>query len=617
MNIRPQERIFRGVASSDGVVIAKAYVFAPWPGEDGFRLPERAIREDEVAGELRRLSDAIARTRQQIQQAQRDLVGKGATRQARILDVQLLTLDDQTFLNEVAAHVRAEKRNVDVVFYNVARKYVMAFSEISDDYMRERAADVRDVLRRVLHNLIGYEHPSLAELDERVVVVAHDLSPSDTAGMHREHVVGMVTETGGPTSHTSIMARALRIPSVVGVASVTEAVHDGDPLIVDGQTGVIIIHPTPERIAEYERKIEEGMKYQALLDTLRDLPAETKDGHAVRLLANIELPDEVPIALAHGAEGIGLYRTEFFFMNREGLPTEDEQFEAYAAVARQCGGKSVVIRTLDLGGDKFVSSLKIPREMNPFLGWRAIRLCLERTDIFKTQLRAILRASAEGNVRVMFPMVSTVQEVISARELIDEAMEELRAEGKAFNENIEVGAMIEIPSAALTADQIALHVDFFSIGTNDLIQYTLAVDRVNEKTAHLYDPLNLAVLRLMATVAHIAHRGDTQTDDVLLAGEPLFRLRRRTSPKRIPVAVCGEVAGNPLLAYLLVGLGIDELSTAAPAISRNKQLVRAISHEEARAIALQALQMDNSQEVRALIVRHLPRLEKVITPAAQ
>jgi len=597
------ERRYRGIATSDGIAIGRAYVFSPPEGEQGMHVPSHAIAAEEVAHECRRLKKALEQTHAQIREAQKQL-GKSAGREhARIFDAHLLLLEDSVVREQVEERVRQKLINVEAAFFDVVSIYLKAMGQNGNGYFRERSADIHDVLRRVLQNLSGAQRPTLANLAEDVIVVAHDLSPSDTALMHRERVIALVTEVGGPTSHTSIMARALAIPAVAGVAEITSIVTDGTLLIVDGTTGEVIVAPQDETVEKYRACMAVAQAHKARLVQLRDMPAVTSDGARVTLLANIEIPEEAAGAIAKGAEGIGLYRTEFFFMNRQDLPTEDEQFEAYATVARACAGKPVVIRTLDLGGDKFVSALKLPREMNPFMGWRAIRMCLERTEMFKTQLRAILRASAVGDVHVMFPMITSVQELRAAKRLIEESKDELRAEGQRFNPEMPVGAMIEIPSAAMTADVLAEEVSFFSIGTNDLIQYTLAIDRVNEKTASMYDPLNLAVLRLIKTVVDVAHNVRCGRSG---GHNPACVLGRHVRRAPIHVSVCGEMAATPLTAYLLIGLGVDQLSTAATSIPKTKQLVRASTIKQARDVAAHVLAMDNSDDARALIERHMP-----------
>lgn len=598
-----QERRYSGLGTSDGIAIGRAYVFTPPEGEQGLHVPARTITAQEVEQEHRRLQDALEQARAQIRRAQRELGKNAGCEHARIFDAHLLLLDDPVLRAQVEQQVQHKLVNVEAAFFDVVSKYIKAITENDNDYFKERGADITDVMRRVLCNLAGTQRATLADLKEDVIVVAHDLSPSDTALMHRERVIALVTEVGGPTSHTSIMARALEIPAAAGVANITNLVTDGCEMIVDGSTGEVIVWPSAKTIETYRARMADAQAARARLVQLHDMPAVTSDGARVTLLANIEIPEEAVGAIQKGAEGIGLYRTEFFFMNRQDLPTEDEQYEAYAAVAQACAGKPVVIRTLDLGGDKFVSALKLPREMNPFMGWRAIRMCLERTEMFKTQLRAILRASAVGEVHVMFPMIASVHELRAAKRLIEECKQELRAAGARYNPHMPVGAMIEIPSAALTADVLAEEVSFFSIGTNDLIQYTLAIDRVNEKTAAMYDPLNLAVLRLVKTVVNVAHNvrcGRTGRHN------PACVLGRPTQRARVTVSVCGEMAAAPLTAYLLMGLGVDELSTAATSIPKNKQLVRASSMATARDVAARALAMNSSDEVRALITRHLP-----------
>jgi len=604
----PAEQIFHGIATSEGIVIGTAYIFHTLVSDDGDEYPSYIITEDQVPNEIERFDTALAFTRQQIRDIQQEYINKAGAKNAKIFDAHLLLLEDPLLVDKVHQRVREEKQNIEAAFANVTNSFLHSFSQIPDKYLGERIEDIRDVVHRVMHNLIGTSRLSLSELQQDVIVIARDLSPSDTATMHEERVVGIITEVGGPTSHTSIMARALEVPAVAGVTAITSIVNDNDPIIVDGTQGTIFLHPTEERIDEYRQRQEECQARKARLSSLRNQPAITTDNRYIKLLANIEIPEEITHALDRGADGVGLYRTEYLFMNRQDLPSEDEQYEAYSYVAERCGDKPLVIRTLDLGGDKFASSLTLPKEMNPFMGWRAIRLCLERTDIFKIQLRAILRASSLGNVRVMFPMISTVQEVRLARQLIEEVKAELLEEGYDLNPDMLVGAMIEIPSAALIADVLAREVDFFSIGTNDLIQYTLAIDRVNEKTAQMYDPMNLAVMRLMKIIIDAAHCTPCRNSEVR-DSNPACPIGNRKTRKVIPVSVCGEVASMPTMAFLLVGLGIDELSTVATSIPPNKELIRAMSCEHARTVAAKALQCDNPEEVRSLVQEHLATLK--------
>ncbi len=597
-----KEHQITAIRTSEGIVIGKAYIFSQI-AKDCFGISEVKISDEQTDIEIKRLEDALKKTRDEIESVRNEAAKKAGLKHAQIFDAHLLILEDQVFINQIIKLITKKHYNVEDAFCSIAKEYLKSFEGITDKYFRERTADVKDVFRRVVHNLTGYTKKTLASLKEDVIVIAHDLSPSETATMHKERVIGLVTEIGGPTSHTAIMARAMEIPAVTGADNITEIIHEEDLLIVDGSAGIIIINPSEKQIDQYKHKQQIALERKTRLLITKDEPAITADGHRVSLLANIEIPEEAEHAMNQGAEGIGLYRTEFFFMNRNDLPNEDEQYEAYAHVARVCGEKPVVIRTLDLGGDKFASALNIPKEMNPFMGWRAIRMCLERTDIFKAQLRAILRASTNGNVKIMFPMIATIQEVRSAKKIIEEAKIELRNEGKSFDENIQIGVMIEIPSAAIIADILAEETDFFSIGTNDLIQYCLAVDRVNEKTAHMYDPLNIAIIRMIKVVIDAAHNISYINEDCKNNEDCPFTWN--TNRKPIKVCVCGEIASEPLLAYLLLGLGIDELSTAAISIPQNKQLIRASSYQSAVKTAVKALKIYNSDDVKDLLIKQI------------
>src|SRR3990167_8836092 len=453
--------ILKGIPASPGIAVGRAYLF----DTRQVIAPVRPIKEADVPGEIARFEDALIKTRLEILDIQKKITKEMGSHHAEIFNAHLLVLEDRMLIEEVIEHLKKERKCVEYVFSKVLDKYITVFSKMNDEYLKERISDIDDVGKRVLKNLVGAKERSLSELKEKVIVVAYDLAPSDTATMHKKHVMGFVTDIGGRTSHTAIMAKSLEIPAVVGLEDVTQRVKSDDWLIVDGTTGVVIVNPD-----EATRKTYEDLRarLQALDQTLlqlKDLPAETQDGRRVTLAANIEMPNEVSSVIAHGGEGIGLYRTEFFYLNRADLPTEDEQFEAYRTVAQAVAPHPVVIRTLDLGGDKFASSLKMPHEMNPFLGWRAVRFCLARPDIFKVQLRAILRASTYGAVKMMYPLISGVEEVRQANQLLEEAKEELRTHGIPYNAEMEVGAMIEVPSAALTCDILAKEVQFFSIGT--------------------------------------------------------------------------------------------------------------------------------------------------------
>lgn len=559
----------KGVPAAPGVAVGKCFILA---GEK-FTIPRREIPESQVPEEIVRFERALAKTTDEIVQSRRRVSEVLDEEHASILDVHLLVLEDVKLIQETMNMVKKEKVNVEYAFSKVLEEIATAITTVDDEYLRERAADIRDVGRRVLRNLLGKAKRDLSQLDEEVVVVAYDLSPSDTASMHHERVIGFATDVGARTSHTAIMAKALEIPAVVGLERVTQVARRGETVIVDGTAGVVIVDPDPETIAEYENRHKRQVARERELLKLRKLPAVTRDGHRVALAANIELPEELPSVLSHGCEGIGLYRTEFFYLNRVSPPTEDEQYEAYAKVARAVAPYSAVIRTLDLGGDKFATHLDMPKEMNPFLGWRGIRFCLERPDIFKTQLRAILRASAHGRLRIMFPLISTLGEIRAAKAMLEESKEELRAAGRRFDDGLEVGAMIETPAAAISADLLAREVDFFSIGTNDLIQYAMAIDRVNEKISHLYDPAHPAVLRLIKNVVDAAHA------------------------EGIWVGMCGEMAGEIDMVLCLLGLGLEELSMSPAAVPRMKLLIRNLTLADAQKATRDVLAMSTGDEV--------------------
>ncbi len=466
------------------------------------------------------------------------------------------------------------------------KKYIDVFSKIEDEYLKERTADVNDVGRRILRNLLGKKRTALEDLKERVIVVAHDLSPSDTAMMRKQSVGGFITDIGGKTSHTAIMAKSLEIPAVVGLEEATQTIKSGDVLIVDGTMGMVIINPDEDTLAVYQKEEEKLKGIAEAFYLVKDLPAQTKDGRSVEINANIELPDELLSVKAHGAHGIGLYRTEFFYMNRKDLPTEEEQYQAYKYVAEEMNPNPVIIRTLDLGGDKFLSQFEIPREMKPFLGWRAIRFCLARPDIFKAQLRAILRASIHGKLKLMYPMISGIEELQQANKILNDIKNELSHNRVPFDKEIEIGAMIEVPSAAMTADLLAREVDFFSIGTNDLIQYSIAVDRTNEKVAYLYEPTHPAVLRLIKSIIDAGH------------------LSKKW------VGMCGEMAGEPAFAILLLGLGLDEFSMPPASIPEVKYIIRSITFKQAQDMAVQALKLSTGKEIEEFSQSKLRELLK-------
>ncbi|MBI4353749.1 MAG: phosphoenolpyruvate--protein phosphotransferase [Candidatus Omnitrophica bacterium] len=572
--------VLKGIPASHGIAIGKAFLF----GSEEPPATRRSITETEISTEVMRFEEALIQTRHQILDIQRRLADEMGQEHAEIFNAHLLVLEDQSLREEVLGGLKAQLVNVEAIFNDVIRRHLRAFSRTNDEYLRDRTADIEDVRKRILRNLTGRQRNVLEQIDEPVVVVAHALSPSETALMHKRHVLAFVTDVGGRTGHTAIMAKSLGIPAVVGVEVATKRIEKGGRLVVDGTRGEVVVDPDAETIRRYEVEQRRWQEISRQLLQLKDLPAETLDGRRVTLSANLEVPDEIPSVIAHGAEGIGLYRTEFFYMNRTDFPSEEEQFQAYKTVAERMAPQSVIVRTVDLGGDKFLSPLDLPTEMNPFMGWRAIRFCLARPDVFRVQLRAILRASAYGNLKLMFPMISGLEELRRANEILHGVKQELTREKQAYASDLEIGAMIEVPSAALTCDLLAGEVKFFSIGTNDLIQYALAVDRVNEKIAYLYEPSHPAVIRLLKQIIEAGHR----------AG--------------LWVGMCGEMAGEPALALLLLGLGLDEFSVSPIQVPLIKKVVRSIEYRAAQAIAQHAMGFRTGKEVEAFLISHLRQL---------
>jgi len=564
-----REIILKGIPAAPGITIGRAYPLY----DEKVVVTRKRIKERLVAEEISRFKKALAKTRFEILAIHKRIAGEMGVEKARIFGAHLMVLEDEVLISEVIAKLRTDRLAVEYVFWEVLKKYLRVLSKSDDEYLRDRVSDINDVGKRILKNLLGTEHRSLEDLKKKTVVVAYDLSPSDTAVMHRGNVIAFVTDIGGRTSHTAIMAKSLEIPAVVGLETVTSNVKNDSDIIVDGNRGIVIINPSKATTKKYKSEKKRFEKFEQHLGKLKNLPARTLDGKEITLAANIELPDDVPGVLVHGANGVGLYRTEYCYMNRADLPSEDEQYEAYKKVAEQIAPHSVIVRTLDLGGDKFLSQFEVPHDMNPFLGWRAIRFCLARPDIFKTQLRAILRASCYGKLSVMYPMISGLEELRQANVILEEAKEDLRRSSTPFDKKIKVGAMIEVPSAALTSDILAKEVDFFSIGTNDLIQYALAVDRVNEKIAYLYEPAHPAVLRLIKTVIENGHR------------------------ENIWIGMCGGMAGDVALTLILLGLGLDEFSVPPIIIPEIKRIIRAVRYKEAEKIAKKALTLSTGTEV--------------------
>lgn len=566
------EKVLRGIPVSAGVSRGKILVL------DKVRhtVTRHELTEAELPEELNRLEKALLGTRQQILEVQRKLAGSIGQDQASIFDAHLLILEDPALIDEAVRVIQTERVNAEHAFQTVAERYAGALAQVDDEYLRERVSDMRDVTGRVLNHLLGRdEELDLRHLKEPCIIIAHDLTPSKTAQMDRQNVLGFATDIGSKTSHTAIMARSLRIPAVVGLKDASETLETGQYALLDGYNGVIIINPTDQTLFEYGQLIRKQLTLEEKLRDVLTQPAVTLDNHRVLLTANIEQAGDADAVKSSGAEGVGLFRTEYLFINRDSLPTEEEQYEAYRQVALALKPHPVVIRTLDLGGDKFLSHLHVPTEMNPFLGWRAIRFCLQQRDVFGGQLRAILRASAEGNVKMMYPMISGLDELNQANGLLAEFKQELRQQNLPFDENLEVGVMIEIPSAAMVADSLARRSHFFSIGTNDLIQYSLAVDRMNEKIAHLYEPTHPAILRLIKNSVDAAHA------------------------HKVWVSVCGEMAGDPVLVPLLLGLGVDELSAAPPLLAQVKYLIRRLKLADARQLAEFALSCESPAEILA------------------
>lgn len=572
--------MIKGVAASPGIEIGKAYVMKP----EQINISTEVIAQDDLDGQINRLDEAVASSKLQLMQIKAKAEKELGTDKAEIFGAHLMVLEDPVFLDEVKTKIKTESITADNAVSQVVKNYVEVFSNMEDEYMKERAADIKDVGERIIKNLLGISTDSFT-LSEKVIIIARDLTPSDTAQMDKDKVLAFATDMGGRTSHTAIMARSLEIPAVVGLVDATVRVRDGDNVIVDGNKGIVYINPDESILKEYEILKQNYIEYRKQLKELKDLPAETRDKlRRVELSANIGTPRDVKGALENGAEGVGLYRTEFLYMDRDALPTEEEQYKAYREVIEKMAPRPIIVRTLDIGGDKKLSYLDMPEELNPFLGWRAIRMCLDRPQILKTQLRAILRASVYGNAKIMYPMVSGLNEIKRANTILNEAKEELKAEGIPFDDNIEVGIMVEIPSAAVTADILAREVDFFSIGTNDLIQYTLAVDRMNEHISHLYEPLHPAVLRLIKNVIDASHKAGKWT------------------------GMCGEMAGDTCATAILLGMGLDEFSMSAFSIPQVKNIIRSLTYEEAKQIAQKALSMNNPEDIRNMVKQEMEKI---------
>ncbi|TDX59133.1 phosphoenolpyruvate--protein phosphotransferase [Orenia marismortui] len=555
-----------GVAASPGIAIGKILILE----EENLEYDKNKF--EDVDSEKNRLHDALDASKEQLTAIKEKVEREMGSDKAEIFQAHLMVVADPELISAIENKIESEQVNAELALDETVEQFATMFANMDNDYMKERASDIRDVGGRILKNLLGVESVDLAELEEEVVLIAEDLTPSDTAQVDKDKVLGFATKIGGRTSHTAIMARSLELPAVVGVSDILDEVENGKQIIVDGVDGNIIINPSAEELETYETKAQEYQERKKRLAQLKELPGKTEDGHQVELVANIGTPKDVKGALDNGAEGIGLYRSEFLYMDRDSLPTEEEQFESYKEVAEKMEGP-VVIRTLDIGGDKELSYLDLPEEMNPFLGYRAIRICLDQVDIFKTQLRAILRASAYGQVKIMYPMISALEQLRAANEILEEVKDDLRSENVEFDENLEVGMMIEVPAAAMIADILAKETDFFSIGTNDLIQYTTATDRMNENISHLYQPFHPALLRLIKRVVEAAHAEGNWA------------------------GMCGEMAGDKRLTPYLLGIGLDEFSMSGISIPEVKDNIRNMTLEEAKEIAKKALTFSTAKEV--------------------
>lgn len=566
--------MLKGIAASSGVTIAKAYKY---------ETPAITIekKDAEPESEIIKFEQAVEQSIRDIEMIKAKAENRLSEEELAIFDAHLMVAQDPVMADEVRNMVNSESCNAEYALNVVAGNYIAMFESMDDEYMKERAADIKDVTTRIQYHILGVELADLSLIDHECIIVAHDLTPSDTAQLDKMFAKGFVTEIGGRTSHSAIMARSLEIPAIVGTAGVLSRVKAGDLLIMDALKGEVHINPDSETVRKYE-EIEKKYREEVLaLKAYRDQETKSVDGHKIDLSANIGTPDDVDSVIANGAEGIGLYRTEFLYMNSQQLPTEEEQFKAYKKVLESMGGKQVVVRTLDIGGDKKLPYLPIDAEMNPFLGYRAIRLCLDRKDIFRTQLRALIRASAYGKLAIMFPMIATLDEFNAAKAVYEEEKAKLIAEGVKVADDIQVGLMIEIPAAAVLADQFAKVADFFSIGTNDLIQYSMAADRMSEKVAYLYQPFNPSILRLIKMTIDGAHREGKW------------------------VGMCGEMAGEPEAISVLMGLGLDEFSMSATSILRARKIANSLSFARMQQLAESALQCTTAEEVAELINNNL------------
>lgn len=574
------EVVLKGIPASSGIVYGQCFILEK--GE--FVVAKRTILSHEIPSEIARFHEALEITRQELDELRKKISEELDANQAKIFDAHVMVLSDPLLIESVETGIRQQRYAAEYIFAKAIKKYAATFAQIQDEYLRERSSDIQDIGKRVLKHLM--QENKMHELDhlaQDLIIVAHDLSPSDAVSMYNKKIMAFVTDIGGRTSHTAILAKSLGVPAVVGLKDATLRLSNGNHIIVDGQKGLVIINPSDLTRQQYTNEKLKLNQHLQVLEDIKDLPTQTQDGKALQLLANLELVDEAKVLKKYGAAGVGLFRTEFLYMNRMDLPTEEEQYLAYQQVLKAVSPNPVTIRTLDLGGDKFISSVQIPKEMSPFLGCRAIRFCLQQPEIFKTQLRAILRASVHGTMQLMYPMISGVGELRAANAVLDSVKQSLRDEKIPFDENIKVGVMIEVPSAVMTADMLAKEAHFFSIGTNDLIQYALAVDRVNEKTADLYEPAHPAILRMIERVIDAGHNED------------------------IAVGLCGEMASDPLMAYMLLGMGIDSLSMSPASLLTIKKMILSSKKSEAKRVVDEAITLPTAGEVEELVTSYMRR----------
>lgn len=570
----------QGIAASDGIAIAKVYTLT----EPDLTVTKVTVEDSEK--EVSRLDDALAASIKDVELIKETALKNLGEEEAQVFDAHLMVLSDPELIGQVKDSITSNKVNAESALKEVTDMFISIFAGMEDNpYMQERAADIRDVSKRILAHLLGVKIPSPATIKDEVIIVAADLTPSDTAQLNRQYVKAFVTDIGGRTSHSAIMARSLEIPAIVGTKEVTSIAKDGDIIIVDGLSGDVFLNPSEEVVAEYRAKAEAFAAQQAEWEKLKNSKTYTKDGHQVELAANIGTPKDLEGVVNNGAEGVGLYRTEFLYMDSHEMPTEEDQFEAYKAVLEGMNGKPVVVRTMDIGGDKELPYLPLPHEMNPFLGYRAIRISLHEPEMFRTQLRALLRASVYGKLRIMFPMIATLNDFRGAKALLEEEKAKLIEEGVAVSDDIQVGIMIEIPAAAVLAHQFAKEVDFFSIGTNDLIQYTMAADRMNERVSYLYQPYNPSILTLIKHVIDSAHK------EGKWAG------------------MCGEMAGDQTAVPLLVGLGLDEFSMSASSVLKTRSLISKLTLSDMQALAAKAInECATVEEVEALVTEAVSKI---------